>query len=232
MNQARSSNPGDTLRSATSAACDTIPPSETTIGSGLDGAVGAGPTPQAEAPGQDETLSDGLVELVVEHPGWLAALPDLIDHAGLAARLALVRAGVNATGREIAILACDNTRIAALNADFRGKPTPTNVLSWPAEDLAPPAPGQRPPAPSRAHGPLGDIAIALETTRSEAEKAGIGLKDHVIHLILHGTLHLIGYDHETNDDAALMEGIERAAVTGLGMRDPYGKGAAGPTRRD
>lgn len=173
-----------------------------------------------------------LVDVLVEDPAWQEALPGLDDLADRAARLALTAVGLQADGYEIALLACDDARIAALNADFRAKPAPTNVLSWPAFDLAPAAPGTPPPAPPMAEGHLGDIAIALGTTRSEAEMAGIALKDHAIHLILHGTLHLLGYDHQTDEDAALMEGIERKALASLGLPDPYERGEAGQARRD
>ena len=123
------------------------------------------------------------------------------------------------------VLACDDDRIAALNADHRGMARPTNVLSWPAFDLAPAAPGSRPPAPPMAAPgaglPLGDVAIALQTCLREAESAAIPLKTHVIHLILHSVLHLLGYDHQTEADAELMEGIESTAMTGAGFPDPY-----------
>ena len=172
----------------------------------------------------------GLVDLVIEDDGWLDALPDLPGLAETAARLALGAAGLAAAGYEIAILACDDARIAALNAGFRGKPTPTNVLSWPAFDLAPARPGSRPapPPPGDPAAPvsLGDVAIALQTMRREAEAASIPLKDHAIHLILHGCLHLLGFDHETEADAALMEGIERQHLMAAGIADPYSEGDA------
>ena len=77
-------------------------------------------------------------------------------------------------------------RIAALNADFRGKPAPTNVLSWPS--------GEGPAAPGEPRF-LGDLALAWETCLAEAEAAGIAPADHVTHLVVHGVLHLVGYDH-------------------------------------
>ncbi|MCL5778323.1 rRNA maturation RNase YbeY [Limibaculum sp. FT325] len=178
----------------------------------------------------DDPQGGRLVDLVVEEPGWLEALPDFAEVAERAARMALEGADVPPEGYEIAILACDDARIAALNADFRGKPMPTNVLSWPAFDLSPARPGDAPmPPPPGESGvpvPLGDVAIALQTMRREAESASIPLKDHAIHLILHGCLHLLGHDHESDEDAALMEGIERRALLAAGIADPYSEGDA------
>lgn len=174
-------------------------------------------------------ISGTLIDLVVEEEGWLTALPDLPALAETAARAALDAAGLSPEDHEIALLACDDARVADLNAEFRGKPSPTNVLSWPAHDLAPLSPGARPPLPPLA-GPLGDVAIALETCRREAETAGLPLKDHVLHLILHGCLHLLGFDHETEADAALMEDMERRLLARLGIADPYAGGVAGEPR--
>lgn len=125
---------------------------------------------------------------------------------------------------EISILACDDTEIARLNTDFRGKPTPTNVLSWPSEERAAMSPGglPRPPEPG-ADGliALGDIAISFDTCLREATAADKPMADHVTHLIIHATLHLLGYDHETEPDAALMEGLEVKLLGKLGLDDPY-----------
>ncbi|MBK0400906.1 rRNA maturation RNase YbeY [Limibaculum sp. M0105] len=171
-----------------------------------------------------------LVDLVIEEEGWLDAVPDIEALAERAARMALDGAGIAADCYEIALLACNDDRIAALNADFRGKPKPTNVLSWPAFDLAPGTAGATPAAPpaGRPDAPvaLGDVAIALQTMRREAEDASIPLKDHAIHLILHGCLHLLGFDHESEQDAALMEGIERRQLVAAGIADPYSEGDA------
>ncbi|MEM8699380.1 MAG: rRNA maturation RNase YbeY [Pseudomonadota bacterium] len=172
-----------------------------------------------------------LVDLVIEEPGW-HALP-LSECAECAARLALEARGLAPQGVEIALLACSDARIAELNGEFRGKPKPTNVLSWPAFDLAPTAPGATPPLPPMTgrDGPLalGDVAIALQTSRLEAESAAIDLKSHVIHLILHSCLHLLGFDHQTEADAAVMEEIERVALARIGILDPYEtSGAAAP----
>ena len=166
-----------------------------------------------------------MIDLIVEDPAWDRALPDLPGVAARAAQVALTGAGLDPAGYQIALLACDDARISALNADFRGRPAPTNVLSWPAFDLSPDSPGNRPPPPPRpdpgADLPLGDVAIALQTCEEEAKSAQIPLKNHVTHLILHGCLHLLGYDHQTEEDAVIMEGIESRGLTGIGIADPY-----------
>lgn len=167
----------------------------------------------------------GLIALAVEEPAWLAELPELEGLAAAAAGLAIEAAGLDPARFEVSILACDDARIARLNLDHRGKAGPTNVLSWPAFALAPVHPGALPPAPPApppgARQPLGDVAIALETARREAREQGIPLKDHTIHLILHGCLHLLGFDHGTEADAETMEGIEIRALARLGIPDPY-----------
>jgi probable rRNA maturation factor len=179
----------------------------------------------------DDPADEILVELIVEDPGWTEALPGIEALADTAVRLALEAADLDPDHWTLCILACDNDRIAGLNREFRGKASPTNVLSWPALDLAPEHPGARPaPPPQAGSGPrqsLGDVAIALQITRDEANGTATPLKDHVIHLILHGCLHLLGFDHETGEDAETMEGIETRALARLGVADPYLRGDAG-----
>lgn len=165
-----------------------------------------------------------LVEVIREEPGW-EVLPDLEAIAEAAARAALAGAGLAAEGYQIALLAASDTRLAALNSDFRGKPLPTNVLSWPAFPLAPATPGAvpPPPPPGEPERPtaLGDVALALQTVVAEAKTANRPLNCHVFHLILHAVLHLLGYDHQVAEDAARMEGIERERMAEAGFPDPY-----------
>ncbi|MFT4962385.1 MAG: putative rRNA maturation factor, partial [Paracoccaceae bacterium] len=125
---------------------------------------------------------------------------------------------------DISLLACSDARIADLNRDFRNKPTATNVLSWPADDLAADQPGATPTPPEpdmTGELSLGDIAIAFETCEREAADAGKPMADHVTHLIVHGVLHLLGYDHIRDPDATLMERLEGEILGNLGMDDPY-----------
>jgi probable rRNA maturation factor len=113
---------------------------------------------------------------------------------------------------ELAVMLTDDAGIRALNHDWRGIDKPTNVLSFPAN--APPGGGGQPRA-------LGDIAIAYETTRVEAETENKPFGHHLSHLVVHGFLHLIGYDHETDEDAEAMEQLERDILAQLGIPDPY-----------
>ena len=164
-----------------------------------------------------------LVDCIIEDARWEAlGLEALADRA---VRAALSHLALPETGFTLCLMGCDDARIAALNADFRGKPSPTNVLSWPSEDRAPDAPGQEPslPSPGPADSPeeLGDIAIAYETCTREATEAGKVVGDHVTHLVVHGFLHLLGYDHVKDADATIMEGHEVAILASLGVNDPY-----------
>jgi probable rRNA maturation factor len=163
------------------------------------------------------------VDILIEDRGWQAEGVEALAPRIFAA--ALEELGLEPCRFAVSLLACDDVRIAALNAEFRGKPTPTNVLSWPSKDRGASAPGEMPPLPAPdAAGPpeeLGDIAIALETCRREAEQAGKPLGQHVAHLLVHGLLHLLGFDHETDADAAIMEDTETRILARLGVPDPY-----------
>ncbi len=115
---------------------------------------------------------------------------------------------------ELAVMLTDDAGIRTLNNNWRGIDKPTNVLSFPA--LQPTA-----GAPADAPRMLGDIAIAFETTRKEADDEEKPFDHHLSHLAVHGFLHLIGYDHEKDDDAEAMEGLEREILSQLGIPDPY-----------
>ena len=169
-----------------------------------------------------DPLAAPLTETLCEDLRWEAELPGIAERAGHAV---LAHLGLDPALFEIAVLGCDDARIAVLNAEFRGKPTPTNVLSWPAWDLAADLPGGRPeaPEPGRPGLPesLGDMALAFETCAREAEAQSKRFSAHVTHLCVHGILHLLGYDHIREEDAALMERLEVEILAGLGLPDPY-----------
>ena len=163
------------------------------------------------------------MDIVLEDERWaaldLAALAQQAE-AGVCAAF-----GLSPEGFEIALLACDDARIAALNGDFRDKPQPTNVLSWPSDARGAALDGERPtpPEPGVPEMPreLGDIAIAFETCLREAEMAGKPVASHVTHLLVHGLLHLLGYDHVRDKDATLMEALETDILGKMGIADPY-----------
>lgn len=142
-------------------------------------------------------------ELQIDHAGWRR-------HRGLKARLlaaseaARRRARIPA-GAGITILLTDDAALRRLNRDFRGKDKPTNVLSF--------------PAPGRDY--RGDIAIAYGVTRAEARASGKAFADHAAHLVVHGVLHLAGYDHVRAKDAKVMEPLEVKILARLGIADPY-----------
>ena len=110
---------------------------------------------------------------------------------------------------EISVTFCADAEIRDLNAQWRGKNAATNVLSFPT------------PGEAAAKPLLGDIVIAYETVAREAQEQDKTLQEHVTHMIMHGFLHLIGYDHESADEAEEMENLERRIASSLGLRDPY-----------
>ncbi|MBO9400135.1 rRNA maturation RNase YbeY [Shimia sp. R9_3] len=164
-----------------------------------------------------------LTDTILEDPRW-----DTLDFETLAetaAQATLAHLALKAEDFEIAVLACDDARIAVLNADFRDKDKATNVLSWPSEERGAETDGADPLPPEQSlpgmAEELGDIAISYDTCLREADAAGKPLADHCTHLVVHGVLHLLGYDHIRDKDATLMEGHEVAILGKLGLPDPY-----------
>ena len=119
-----------------------------------------------------------------------------------------------AGGGDVAVVLSSDSHVTALNGDFRGKPQPTNVLSFPADARAT-EPGAAPY--------LGDIILARETIEREAHEAGVPVAHHVQHLTIHGLLHLRGFDHQTDDDADAMEALETRVLQQLNVADPYAR---------
>ncbi|NCP10798.1 MAG: rRNA maturation RNase YbeY [Sphingomonadales bacterium] len=118
---------------------------------------------------------------------------------------------------EISLRLTDDDEVRTLNRDHRGKDRPTNVLSFPLDPL---------PAHPETHGPpvlLGDIVLARGVCETEAAMRDVALSAHVTHLCIHGTLHLIGYDHVDSTDAETMEALEIRIMRRLGLHDPYAK---------
>jgi probable rRNA maturation factor len=155
-----------------------------------------------------------LWEVLVVADCWQAE-PDAetVIHRALAAAAGFVGAEVGNT--ELAVMLTDDAGIRTLNRNWRGIDKATNVLSFPA--LQPSGPRGAHDAPRM----LGDIAIAYETTRREADDEQKPFDHHLGHLAVHGFLHLIGYDHEKDVDAETMEEIERQILSQLGIPDPY-----------
>lgn len=155
-----------------------------------------------------------ISEVLVVADCWQAE-PDAeaVVHRAIAAAAECVDADVG--DAELAIMLTDDAGIRTLNLNWRGIDKPTNVLSFPA--LQPTGPA----GPDDAPRMLGDIAIAFETTRKEADDEQKPFDHHLSHLAIHGFLHLIGYDHEKDGEAEAMEALERQILAQLGIPDPY-----------
>ena len=190
-----------------------------------------------------------MIDVEIEDPAWTQALPDaeaLVRAAGEAALLlpSPSRGGVGGGGasaafggdpptagvrpairsshphtqpsprkgertfeRHVTVLLTDDETVRDLNARFRRQDKPTNVLAF--------------PAPANPERLLGDVALAHGVCAREAAEQGKSLADHLRHLVAHGVLHLLGYDHMSDDEAQVMEGRERSILAGLGIADPY-----------
>lgn len=164
------------------------------------------------------------VAVSVADPGWEEALPRCRDVARRAARAAAPDAAAGGPA-EISILLAGDARVGELNRAHRGFDAPTNVLAF--------ASGTSPPAPGAARL-LGDVVVALGVARREAEAGDLELSHHLSHLVVHGVLHLLGYDHDTEDGAETMERREAAVLAGLGIADPHAglRGEDGRPKRE
>jgi probable rRNA maturation factor len=149
------------------------------------------------------------IDIQVEDGRWTEALADAGDLAEIAAQRAMEAAGRG--DGAVAVLLADDAAVQDLNARFRGQDKPTNVLSFPA-----PA-----DAPFAGVKPLGDVILAFGVCAAEAAEQGKPLAHHLQHLVAHGVLHLLGYDHLTDGEATVMETLERRILAGLGAPDPY-----------
>ncbi len=158
-------------------------------------------------------VSKSTVDVIVATPTWTRALRNAASVCRRAADAALAAAGPKSSV-EISILLTSDPAIRKLNATFRGKDKPTNVLSFPTD--ASDAPGIK-----GAPRALGDIAVAYGVLKREANAENKTLTAHLSHLVVHGVLHLLGYDHERDKDAATMERLEKKILARLGISDPY-----------
>lgn len=147
-----------------------------------------------------------MIDAEVEDEAWADAVPDWAPLCTKAAERALSTAPDRAA-LNVAILLADDETVRDLNDRFRHKNIPTNVLSFPAHQTA--------------TGALGDIVLAYGVCAREAGEQGKPLAAHLQHLVAHGVLHLLGYDHEDEADAQVMEDLERLVLKQLGLPDPY-----------
>jgi probable rRNA maturation factor len=145
-----------------------------------------------------------VVDVRVAARGWEAVLGEDVD----AFVLKVLRAAAQKAGKagEVAVLLTDSAEMRTLNRTWKSKDGPTNVLSFPAPE---------------GFGSLGDVALGLEVIEAEALAQSKTAPDHAAHLLAHGYLHLLGYDHQTEAEAEVMESEERAILAALGIADPY-----------
>ena len=157
----------------------------------------------------------------VEDETWLRDLPQVEALCREAALAALAHAGVagaKAGAGELGLLLTDDAAVQALNRDYRGHDRPTNVLAFGLGEPAKAAVSGDPPVL------LGDVVLARQTLQREAAEQAKAPRDHLRHLVVHGVLHLLGFDHQAEAAATEMEAAEVAILAGLGVADPYGRG--------
>jgi probable rRNA maturation factor len=149
------------------------------------------------------------IDISIDDSRWqaVADIERLVRDASLSAAAACGEPGLEAA--ELSIVLTDDAAIRKLNRDYRGKDRPTNVLSF--------------PIPDTGAGPrmLGDIVLAFETVSAEAAGQGKHVRDHTRHLVVHGVLHLLGFDHQTEAEAERMESLETGILAAMGIADPY-----------
>jgi probable rRNA maturation factor len=150
-----------------------------------------------------------MIEVEIEDDAWMSTLPNATAITERAGQAALDEIAPTDDGEApgVAVLLTSDDVVAELNQRFRGKAGPTNVLSFPAS--------------ANPENHLGDVALAHGVCAREAVEQGKSLDQHLAHLVVHGVLHLLGYDHETDGEAEAMEALERSILESLGVPDPY-----------
>jgi probable rRNA maturation factor len=151
------------------------------------------------------------VHVDVELMSDLASLPSAGEIAQWVGRT--IAATGSDAGLEVSVRVVDDTEMQSLNRKFRGQDKATNVLSFPAVDMK--------GLPSEAEKPLGDIVVCAAVVGAEAERQGKSLNDHWAHMLIHGTLHLLGFDHVRDADADAMERLEVRILEEFGIGNPY-----------
>ncbi|HXK54100.1 MAG TPA: rRNA maturation RNase YbeY [Hyphomicrobiales bacterium] len=177
-------------------------------------------------------MSDMEVDISIQAGAWdrIGNAEAVVREAARAAAAAVGGEQAVAAGRqlEVSVTLGDDPLVRELNRSYRGFDKATNVLSFPQP--APGGTGGDMPAADRAPAHLiGDIVLAYETIERESGAAGLAVAQHLAHLVVHGMLHLFGYDHEEDGQAADMEAMETRILAGIGVPDPYGSGGAGNT---
>lgn len=163
-----------------------------------------------------------IIEVVEESGDWSA-----IDVAGRVGPIGrAIEKHLNDTRGHVALALADDATVRDLNRRFRGQDKPTNVLSFPGDTMDFPNEEVAPPGSDTGGTPLGDVILAVETLTREAAGEGKSADDHFTHLVVHGILHLLGYDHDSNEDAEEMEQLETSILATLDIAGPYAEPAA------
>ncbi len=155
------------------------------------------------------------IAIVATAAGWEDSLAEATQLCRRAGRAAL-RGELDGGRHALTVVLSDDAELRRLNRDWRAKDKPTNVLSFPNGEETPDGVVL-----------LGDIILGYETVRREAREQGKTLADHLAHLVVHGALHVVGYDHENDEEAEVMEGRERVVLAGMGIADPYAEATGG-----
>lgn len=188
------------------------------------------PAPRAKKPATKKTAAKKAptelhIQVIYATEKWKSAFTKATVKMEQAAALAFLQAkkpaALKSRSFEIGLTLTTDARVKTLNRDYRGKDKPTNVLSFPMLNLDGISRRDLEVFPSSMPIPLGDVVLARETVAREAKAEGKTLEAHTIHLIIHGVLHLLGYDHMRASDAKTMEKLECDILKTLGYPDPY-----------
>lgn len=170
-------------------------------------------TSAGAAPLQPEPDAALAIDIAMPDARWAAVDAALEPAVNAAVRAAIGHAGLEAAAAEISVVLGDDALVRQLNRDYRGKDSPTNVLSFALTE------GE--PAPETGPVMLGDVVLAFDTVAREAREQSKSERNHALHLVVHGVLHLMGYDHGSEAEARVMERMETRVLAELDIADPY-----------
>ena len=163
-----------------------------------------------------QSAADGLaIDIAIPDDRWHGVDAALAASVEAAVRAAIGHAGLEAPEAEISVVLGDDGLVHGLNRDFRDTDRPTNVLSFALTE------GEQGPAGEAGPVMLGDVVLAFDTVAREARDQSKSRRDHALHLVVHGVLHLMGYDHGSEAEARVMERMEQRVLADLGIADPY-----------
>lgn len=153
-------------------------------------------------------MPEPIIDISIECADWETEIPDIDTHIRQTADAVLKTMEINDQATELSVVLSSDSFIQVLNKQWRGKDKPTNVLSFPQDE------------PEL----MGDVILAFQTVKREADEQNKRFEDHTKHLIVHGILHLLGHDHEKDEEAEEMEALEIEILNALGVKNPYESG--------